>query len=121
MIPSPDMPTPSRSDGKDDELVADFEYAVHGAELHEISNQIQLAQVQTRNKVASELGLPPFYPQGEYHTVAVRLDTCLKKWEHSLPIDWQFERLRSIPGRIARGRAFFLHTRYVKTVSAVRY
>lgn len=118
MIPIPDMPTPT--DDKDGELAADLEYAVHGIELHEISNQIQLAQVQTRNKVALELGLPPFYPQGEYQTAAVRLDACLKKWEHSLPIDWQFERLRSIPDRIARGRAFFLHTRYVKTVSAVR-
>jgi hypothetical protein len=113
MIPLPDMTTSISSVCEDEKLRTDHEYSVRGLELHEIGNQIQLAQVQTRNRVASRLGLPRLYQQPEYHTVAVQLDTCLDDWENSLPIDWQFENLRNPGDRLVQAKAFLLHARYV--------
>jgi hypothetical protein len=118
MIPLPDITTPISSVCENEKLRADLEYSVRGLELHEIGNQIQLAQVQTRNRVVCRLGLPRLYQQPEYHTVAVQLDTCLDDWENSLPIDWQFENLRHPGDRLVRARAFLLHARYVGSRSA---
>lgn len=114
MIPLPDMTTQISSVYEDENLRTDLEYSVRGLELHEIGNQIQLAQVQMQNRVASRLGLPRLYQQPEYHTVAVQLDTCLNNWENALPIDWQFENLQNIADRLVRAKAFLLHARYVE-------
>lgn len=113
MIPLPDMTGQIPSVGEDEKLSTDLEYSVCGLELHEIGNQIQLAQVQMQNRVASRLGLPQLYQQPEYHTVAVQLDTCLNNWENSLPIDWKFGNLQNIADKLVRAKAFLLHARYV--------
>ncbi|KAK8061631.1 fungal-specific transcription factor [Apiospora phragmitis] len=68
-------------------------------ELHEIGDQIQLAQTQIRNRVASNLGLPRLYEQDEYHAVAVQLDACLNKWEVALPDDWKAHNIQALQDR----------------------
>lgn len=113
MIPLPDFSSQISSSCIDDKLRTDLECAVRGLELHEIGNQIQLAQGQTRNRVAFRLGLPRLYQQDEYHAVAVQIDTCLGKWEDSLPNDWQYDNLRNIVEKSIRSKALLLHARYV--------
>ena len=80
-------------------------------ELHEIGNQIQLAQIQTRNNLAARLGLPRLYQQDEYHTVAVQLDACLNKWENGLPNDWKLPNLPNVVDRTSRAERYLLHLR----------
>ncbi|GIK05333.1 hypothetical protein Aspvir_009440 [Aspergillus viridinutans] len=77
-------------------------------ELHEIGNQIQLAQTQTRNALAARLGLPRLYQQDDYHAVAVQLDACLNKWENGLPSDWKLQNINKVVHRIS-----LLHSRNV--------
>ncbi|RYP65999.1 hypothetical protein DL769_006165 [Monosporascus sp. CRB-8-3] len=87
------------------------EYLAWGLELHEIGNQIQLAQTQTRNSLAARLGLPRLYQQGEYHAVAVQLDACLNKWENGLPSDWKLQNLQNVVDRTSRAERYLLHLR----------
>jgi hypothetical protein len=84
-------------------------------ELHEIGNQIQLAQTQIRNRVPSVLGLPRLYQQDEYHAVAVQLDACLNKWETALPDDWKAHNLRAITDRKLLLERYLLHLRLMHT------
>jgi hypothetical protein len=87
------------------------EHFIRGLELQEICNQIQLAQTQTRNTVASRLGFPRLYQQDEYHTVAVQLDLCINKWENSLPSDWKLENLPKVVDRASRAQRYMFHLR----------
>jgi hypothetical protein len=84
-------------------------------ELHEIGNQIQLAQTQIRNRRASVLGLPRLYQQDEYHVVAVQLDTCLDKWESTLPDDWKVHNLPAVGDRKPLVERYLLHLRLLHT------
>jgi hypothetical protein len=87
------------------------EHLTRGLELHEIGNQIQLAQTQTRNSLAARLGLPRLYQQDEYHAVAVQLGACLNKWENDLPSDWKLQNLQKIVDRTSRAERYLLHLR----------
>ncbi|KAF4237041.1 hypothetical protein CNMCM6457_001651 [Aspergillus fumigatiaffinis] len=80
-------------------------------ELHEIGNQIQLAQTQTRNPLAARLGLPRLYQQDDYNAVAVQLDACLNKWENGLPSDWKLQYLGKVVDRASRAERYVLHLR----------
>lgn len=84
-------------------------------ELHEIGNQIQLAQTQTRNSLAARLGLPRLYQHDDYHTVAVQLEACLNKWEQGLPSDWKLQNIQKIAGKVARAERYVLHLRILQT------
>jgi hypothetical protein len=84
-------------------------------ELHEIGNQIQLAQTQIRNRPASVLGLPRLYQQDEYHVVAVQLNTCLDKWENTLPDDWKVHNLLAVGDRKPLVERYLLHLRLLHT------
>jgi hypothetical protein len=84
-------------------------------ELHEIGNQIQLAQAQCRNRAASGLGLPRLYQQDEYHAVAVQLDACLNRWESALPDDWKAHNLRAVVDRKPLVERYLLHLRLMHT------
>ncbi|KAI1622247.1 putative fungal-specific transcription factor [Exophiala viscosa] len=84
---------------------------LRSAELHEIGNQIHLAQIQTQNSPGERLGLPRPYQQAEYHVTAVQLDHCLNRWEHGLPIDWKLESLQKVVDRTSRSRRYVLHVR----------
>lgn len=86
------------------------EHLTRKLELHEIGNQIQLAQTQTRNGLVAKLGLPRLY-QDEYQTVAVQLDACLNRWEDNLPSDWKLQHLHKLPDRSARAERYLLHLR----------
>ncbi|EAW06502.1 putative transcription factor [Aspergillus clavatus NRRL 1] len=87
------------------------EHFTHGLELHEIGNQIQLAQTQTRNGLVARLRLPRLYQQDEYHAVAVQLDACLNRWEDSLPSDCRLQNLSQVVDRTARAERYLLHLR----------
>jgi hypothetical protein len=87
-------------------------------ELHEIGNQIQLAQTQTRNPLAARLGLPRLYQQDDYNAVAVQLDACLNKWENGLPSDWKLQYLRKVVDRASRAERYVLHLRYATNSTA---
>ncbi|KAJ8104412.1 hypothetical protein POJ06DRAFT_244461 [Lipomyces tetrasporus] len=87
------------------------EHLTWGLELHEIGNQIQLAQIQTRNSLAARLGSPRLDQQDEYHTVAVHLDAYLNKWENCLPSDWQLRNLKMVVDRASRAERYLLHLR----------
>lgn len=80
-------------------------------ELHEIGNQIQLAQAQTRNGLSAKLGLPRLYQQDEYHAVAIQLDACLNKWESDLPSEWKLQNLPKVVNRTSRTKGYLLHLR----------
>jgi hypothetical protein len=84
-------------------------------ELHEIGNQIQLAQTQVRNRAASVVGLPRLYQQDEYHVVAVQLDACLDKWESALPDDWKAHNLSAVGDRKPLVERYLLHLRLLHT------
>jgi hypothetical protein len=84
-------------------------------ELHEIGNQIQLAQTQIRNRAACVLGLPRLYQQDEYHAVAVQLDACLNKWESALPDDWKVHNLRAVGDRKPLVERYLLQLRLMHT------
>jgi hypothetical protein len=84
-------------------------------ELHEIGNQIQLAQTQIRNCASSALGLPRLYQQDEYHAVAVQLDDCLNKWESALPEDWKAQNIRAVGDRKLVVERYLLHLRLLHT------
>jgi hypothetical protein len=84
-------------------------------ELHEIGNQIQLAQTQIRNCASSALGLPRLYQQDEYHAVAVQLDDCLNKWESALPEDWKAHNIRAVGDRKLVVERYLLHLRLLHT------
>jgi hypothetical protein len=89
----------------------DAERLRRGLEFHEIGNQIQLAQTQTRLGVAAKLGLPRLYQQEEYHAVAVQLDASLNKWEKSLPTHLKRQNLASIVDKKSRTEGYLLHLR----------
>lgn len=82
-----------------------------GLEFHEIGNQIQLAQTQTRLGVGARLGLPRLYQQEEYHAVAVQLDASLNKWEKSLPTNLKLHSLASVADKKSRAEGYLLHLR----------
>lgn len=82
-----------------------------GLELHEIGNQIQLAQTQTRNSLAARLGLPRLYQQDEYCAVAVQLDSCLNKWENNILSDWKLQDPQRVPDRMSRVERYLLRLR----------
>ncbi|KAJ5579989.1 sorbicillinoid biosynthetic cluster transcription factor 2 [Penicillium hispanicum] len=77
-----------------------------------------LAQLQTQNNLVTNLGLPHLHQQDEYHTVAMKLDSCLNEWEHRLPNDWQLQNLAFVTDRTSRAERYLLHLRYV--VASVR-
>lgn len=94
-------------------------HAVHltwALDLHEIGNQIHLAQTQTQNSLAVRLGLPRLYQQDEYHAVAVQLDACLNKWENNLPSDWKLQNLQKVVDRTSRAERCLLHLRWVSPI-----
>lgn len=80
-------------------------------ELHEIGNQIQLAQIQTGSTLATRSAVPRLDQQEEYHTAAVRLDACLNKWEASLPNDLQLRNLKFLKDKTSRMERYLLHLR----------
>ncbi|KAJ5203601.1 uncharacterized protein N7498_004480, partial [Penicillium cinerascens] len=82
-------------------------------ELHEIGNQIQMAQIQTRSTLASRSAVPRLDQQEEYHTAAVRLDACLNKWETSLPNDLQLRNLKFLDDRTVRMERYLIHLRFL--------
>lgn len=85
-------------------------------ELHEIGNQIQLAQMQSRNSLAAKLGLPRRHQHDEYYTVTVHLDGCLNKWQSNLPNDWKLENIKEAPTRKSRAERYTLHIRQVNKI-----
>ncbi|KAF7557540.1 hypothetical protein G7Z17_g533 [Cylindrodendrum hubeiense] len=91
----------------------DSYHIVRRLELHEIGNQIQLAQAQTQNGLAARLGLPRLYQQDEYHAVVMQLDACLNKWENSLASDWKFDTLQNVVDRTSRTDRYLLNLRCV--------
>lgn len=95
--------------GPEDEHPEDFGRQL-GLDLLEFGYQIQLAQTQTRNGLASKLGLPRLYQQDEYHIVAVQLDDCLSKWEEGFSDEWRVRRVSVSDGK-AREEAYFLRLR----------
>jgi hypothetical protein len=115
LIPLPNQtgPVSPGSDGQQDG------HATWAMELHEIGNQIQLAQTQARNGLAARLGLPRLYQQDEYHAVAVQLGTCLDRWENNLPSDWKLPYLPKIADRLSRAERYLLHLRYAHPRSTV--
>lgn len=80
-------------------------------ELHEIGNQIQLAQMQNRNILAVRLGLPRRTQQDDYYTATIHLDACLNKWQSNLPNDWELENVHKINGKKCRAERYILHLR----------
>ncbi|PYH90905.1 hypothetical protein BO71DRAFT_452448 [Aspergillus ellipticus CBS 707.79] len=92
----------------------DTEYMTRGMELHEIGNQIQLAQTQTRSRPSARLGLPRLYQHDEYHAVAVQLDACLNQWEDSLPDGWKLHRLANAVDRTSRVEGYLLQLRLLQ-------
>ncbi|OQE04287.1 hypothetical protein PENSOL_c001G01320 [Penicillium solitum] len=82
-----------------------------GLGLHEIGNQIQLAQIQTRTSLAGRFRPPLLSQQDEYHNAALQLDACLQDWENSLPSDWQLQNLRMVVDRSSRAERYLLHLR----------
>ncbi|PWY80813.1 hypothetical protein BO94DRAFT_520762 [Aspergillus sclerotioniger CBS 115572] len=115
---APLIPLPNRFDTKMLGFQPGSKHSEHlrlAFELHEIGNHIQLAETQTRNSLAARLGLPRLYQQDEYHTVAVQLDTCLNRWEQSLPIDLQLQTLRTLTDRKSRAEGYLLHLRLLHT------
>ncbi|OQD72177.1 hypothetical protein PENPOL_c001G07721 [Penicillium polonicum] len=82
-----------------------------GLGLHEIGNQIQLAQIQTRTSLAGRFRPPVLSQQDEYHNAALQLDACLQDWENRLPSDWQSQNLRIIVDRSSRAERYLLHLR----------
>lgn len=82
-----------------------------GLGLHEIGNQIQLAQIQTRTSLAGRFRPPLLSQQDEYHNAALQLDACLQDWENSLPSDWQSQNLRMVVDRSSRAERYLLHLR----------
>lgn len=80
-------------------------------EFHEIGNQIQLAQTQTRLGVAAKLGLPRLYQQEEYHGVAVQLDACLNKLEQKFPDYLKLQNIANVSDEKVRAEGYILHLR----------
>ncbi|KAJ5817945.1 hypothetical protein N7447_007953 [Penicillium robsamsonii] len=79
--------------------------------LHEIGDQIQLAQIQTRTSLAARFRPPFLSQQAEYHNSALQLDAYLQNWENSLPSDWQLQNLRTVADRSSRAERYLLHLR----------
>lgn len=93
------------SGGKTDHLIRNLE-------LHEIGNQIQLAQTGAWSQLGPRLGLPQLYEQNEYHIVAVQLDECLSSWEKKLPDDWSLQSLQyCVDGGPFRAERYLTHLR----------
>ncbi|RHZ63907.1 putative transcription factor [Aspergillus thermomutatus] len=111
LIPLPNRANSMCLGGSDQHSGRYAERLARELELHEIGNQIQLAQTQTRNTLAARLGLPRLYQQDEYHTVAVQLDACLDKWEKDLPSDWKLQNLQKVVDRGSRAERYLLHLR----------
>jgi hypothetical protein len=84
---------------------------VRSLELHEIGNQIQLAQTGAWSHVGPRLGLPQLYEQNDYHIVAVQLDECLSKWEKNLPGDWSSQNLQYCMDGPLRAELYLIHLR----------
>lgn len=83
-----------------------------GLELHEIGNQIQLAQMQTRSSLSVRSGGPHLCQQDEYQTAAVHLDARLNEWENGLSSDWQLRNLKMVVDRTSRAERYLFHLRY---------
>lgn len=83
-----------------------------GLELHEIGNQIQLAQIQTRSSQSVRPGAPRLCQQDEYQTAAVHLDARLNEWENGLSSDWQLRNLKMVVDRTSRAERYLFHLRY---------
>lgn len=93
------------------EQEGDTEHSCWKLELHEIGNQIQLAQIQTRSTLAARSVAPRLDQQEEYHTTAVHLDACLNKWEASLPSDLQSQNIKFLEDRTSQMERYLLHIR----------
>ncbi|KAJ5093203.1 hypothetical protein N7456_009064 [Penicillium angulare] len=89
----------------------DVEIFQWGLELHEIGNQIQLAQVETGSTLAARSVARTLGQQEEYHTAAVHLDSCLNKWEMGLPSDFQLQNIKYLENRTRRMERYLLHIR----------
>ena len=87
------------------------DHLIRGLELHEIGNQIQLAQTGAWSHLGPGLGLPQLYGQKEYHIVAVQLDECLSKWEKNLPDDWSLQSLQYCVDGPFRAERYLTHLR----------
>ncbi|KAJ5178069.1 uncharacterized protein N7500_000768 [Penicillium coprophilum] len=85
-----------------------------GLDLHEIGNQIQLAQIQMRTSLAARFRPPLLSQQDEYHKSALQLDAYLRDWENNLPGDWQLQNLKMVSDRSHRAERYVLHLRCVK-------
>lgn len=84
-------------------------------ELHEIGNQIQLAQRQTRSTLATISAGQFLEQQEEYHATAVHLDACLNRWETSLPNDLQLQNLKTLKETTSQMERYLLHLRLLHT------
>jgi hypothetical protein len=84
---------------------------IRGLELHEIGNQIQLAQAGAYSHLGPRLWLRQLYEQNEYHIVAVQLDECLGKWERNLPEDWSLQSLQYCVDGPFRAERYLTHLR----------
>jgi hypothetical protein len=62
----------------------DASYTIKTMELHEITSRIMLSQVPASSRFAESLGLPQLRATADV-SVAITLDSCLKKWEQRLP------------------------------------
>ena len=100
---------PSRND-------AELDFSELERELHEIGNQIQLAQTESKNTLAARLGLPQAYGGNEYHTLAVQLDSSLNRWEDELPQKWKLDYVHRILERGAMAKVYLLHIRSVNAL-----
>jgi hypothetical protein len=60
-------------------------YSMKTLEIYEICHHIMLSQVSTGSNLADRLGLPCLYQSEHYFSNTLQLDTCLNKWEKSLP------------------------------------
>ncbi|KAH8651119.1 hypothetical protein BX600DRAFT_387654 [Xylariales sp. PMI_506] len=100
---------PTKYDSMGNVSAADTHYPTWRLEFSELCNQIQLAQIQSRNSLSTSLGLPRLYQHDEYHATAVQLDASLNKWESSLSSDWKLPNFRTMADKRARAERYWLH------------
>ncbi|KAL2834366.1 hypothetical protein BDW59DRAFT_137767 [Aspergillus cavernicola] len=107
LIPSPPSSSSSQQIGQNSM------HNAWGLELHEIGNQIQLAQMQTRTSLAARFRPSVLSQQDEYYNMVLQLDACLHQWETSLPTEWQAQSLKLLVNRSSQAERYLLHLRYL--------
>ncbi|KAJ5653214.1 hypothetical protein N7490_000217 [Penicillium lividum] len=106
------IPSPTYRNKQKSENTETFRWNL---ELHDIGNQIQLAQIQTGSTLAARSVTRRLGQQDEYHTAAVHLDSCLNEWEASLPSDFQLRHLKSLEDRTSQMERYLLHIRLLQS------